>query len=117
MTIAVTDTRGTAAGWGVNLSGSDFTGTAGSFAVTNLGLLPGTPAAVTGACSTITSTSGQSKYALTAVSSTAARIWTANTGAGAGCFTLPVSAMLNVPGGTLVGTYASTITVAITAAP
>jgi hypothetical protein len=117
VTIAVTDTRGTNAGWGVNVSGSAFNGGTGSFAIANLGLIPAAPQAVAGECGTVTSAVGQSASAIAQLSASPARIWTASSGSGAGCFKLPVSATLNVPGETLIGDYSARITVSIAAAP
>ncbi len=117
VTIAVTDTRGTNAGWGVNIAGGAFTGSAGSFAATNLGLVPGAPQAISGACGVTTSASGQTAGAIASISSSPSRIWTANSGSGAGCFQLPVSATLSIPGETLIGEYTARITVSIAAAP
>jgi hypothetical protein len=117
VTLAVTDTRGTAPGWGVNVAGSNFTSGTESFEIGNLALAPQAPIAVTGACGVVTSAGNQTVVPLGIVTSTAQRIWSADAASGAGCFQLPVAATLNIPGGTLVGTYTSTVTVSITAAP
>jgi hypothetical protein len=117
ISIAVTDTRGTNAGWGVNISGSTFSGAGGAFSAANLGLVPGAPQSVSGACGTVTTAAGQSAGAIAQMAASPARIWTANSGSGAGCFLLPVSATLKIPGETLIGDYTSRVTVSIAAAP
>jgi hypothetical protein len=118
LSLAVTDTRGTATGWGVSLAGTDFSALTGeTFAITNLSVAPGTPQAVTGQCGAITSNANQSVVPIAQMQTNTQRIWTAASGAGSGCYTLTAGSTLGIPGGTLVGTYVSTITVSISSAP
>lgn len=108
LTVTAADTRGTAAGWSVTLSGSDFAGkTTNSIAVGNLGLTSGTVSGTGG-----TPPTGSS---LAAVSGTAQTILSAGEGTGNGSYNQTLTGSLNVPGGTLVDTYSSTLTVTIAA--
>jgi hypothetical protein len=118
LTLQVNDTRGTARGWAVSLAGTEFRSPTESFAVTNLSVTPGAPSSiVTGACPVVTSNANQPVVPISQMQTNTQRIWTALAGAGSGCFTLPATTSLVIPGGTLVGTYVSTITVSISSAP
>lgn len=112
VTITATDDRGTAGGWNLTLQGTDFNnGGTETFAITNLNLTAGT----------VTTTGGNGTApvasANTPVTTTAAAALTAAPGTGDGSYSNAKDATLTVPGGTLVGTYTSTLTVEITEAP
>jgi hypothetical protein len=111
LTVTALDTRGTAAGWNIVLSATNFTGSTGSIPVNRFSLSAGTVTTIAGP------SSGQTTSALTPVSTTAAKVWSAAIGSGDGSYSLNVPASLVVPGGTLVGTYTSVVTVAITSGP
>jgi hypothetical protein len=114
LTITALDTRGTAAGWNIVLSATDFTGTVAghSIPVNQLSLGTGVISRTAGAPST-----GQTSVALNPVATTPAKIWSANVGSGDGDYSNAVPASLVVPGGTLVDSYTSVVTVAITSGP
>jgi len=108
------DSRGTGAGWNVTLSATDFIRDANTkFSVTNATLTPGTLAIVTQPTST-DQTAGMTTSSFTG---TTTKIWTADELSGAGEFTLGLDADLNVPAGTLVGTYTSEVEVSIQTGP
>lgn len=123
LTVGVIDTRGTAAGWNVTLSASDFQTATGSqfFDISNLSLTPGTQIGVpyvTG--DPVPSTAGLTASGAAPVQETgtgSTKIWSAGVLAGAGQFALPLTGSLTVPGGTLVGDYTSVITVSIVSGP
>jgi hypothetical protein len=114
--VTVTDLRGTAPGWNVNLSASDFaTGDASpkTFGIGNLSLAPGAASATT----KFSTTNGITPSGAIQVSSAPQPILTASAGSGDGEFTSTLAGTLKVPGGTLVGDYAAEVTVSIDAAP
>jgi hypothetical protein len=118
LTLQVSDTRGTASGWAVSLAGTDFRSPTESFAVTNLSVRPDSPSSIVAAgCPVVTSNANQPVVPISQMQTNTQRVWTALAGAGSGCFTLPATTSLVIPGGTLVGTYTSTITVSISSAP
>jgi hypothetical protein len=113
MVVRASDTRGTAAGWKVNLSASDFSGNTGSFDISNLDLSAGNITAVEGN----TDTSGHTKSGAAPVEENgvaSTQIWSTTSGSGDGIYDLALGAQLDIPGGTRVGTYTSTVTVEIT---
>ena len=119
LTVTVTDTRGTAAGWNVNLDATDFGSGGGSFSISNLSLTAGAVAGAlfqdaTASALGITA-SNASPVKKTGVSTT--KVLSAAVASGAGLFNLPMTGSLNIPGGTLVGTYTSTVTVSIASGP
>jgi hypothetical protein len=114
MSITAIDPRGTAAGWNIVLSATNFIGAnnvAHVIPVSRLGLTPG---AITPAFG---SAAGQTTFPLAPVTTSAQKIWSAALGAGDGQYTLAVPASLVVPGGTLVDSYTSVVTVSITSGP
>jgi len=116
LTVDVLDNRGTATGWTVTLKATDFmrsnTSVGADIAVSNFSLSPQSPSRVSGVGTIPTTTFAQSP-----VQSTSANLWKANSNEGDGAFRLPLNGTLNVPAGTLVDTYTSTVTADITAAP
>jgi hypothetical protein len=116
LTVTATDTRGTARGWNITLKATDFkrskTTVGADIAIENLGLAPGAPDIVSGVGTTPLAVSpiGQ-------VSSSAQQLWLANVNEGDGIFDVALEGTLNVPAGTLVDTYTSTVTADIVAAP
>ncbi len=111
LTITALDTRGTAAGWNIVLSATNFTGSTGSIPVNRFSLAAGTVSTIAGP------STGQTTSALNPVSTAAAKVWSAAVGFGDGSYSLNTPASLVVPGGTLVGTYTSVVTVSITSGP
>lgn len=115
ITINVEDNRGTQVGWDLYLSGTDFSeaGTpTTTFPISALSLDAGTV--------TETSTIGSvapTSSAASPVTNASAVVMTAAAGEGDGHWENERSATLTIPGGTLVGTYESTLTVSFTAAP
>jgi len=119
LTVTATDTRGTAAGWNVSLSASDFAAGTERIAIANLALTAGTPSALAFGGST-GSTAGVVATSAAPVQQTGtstSKILSAGVGSGAGQFQLPMTGALNIPGGTLVGSYTSTVSVAIVSGP
>ncbi len=116
LTVTVLDNRGTSTGWTVTLKATDFmrgnTAVGADVAVSNFSLAPQAPSRLQGVGTTPLTTFAQSP-----VQSTSANLWKANTNEGDGEFALPLNGTLNVPAGTLVDTYTSTVTADITAAP
>ncbi len=115
--VTVTDERGTAAGWGVTLQGTDFLRqnhpTLGQdIGIGQLGLIPGTPSRLSTAGTTPTTVSN-----IGVMTSSPQTLWVANENQGDGQFQTIVAGTLTVPAGTLVDTYKSTITAVITFAP
>jgi hypothetical protein len=115
--VTVTDERGTAAGWGVTLQGTDFlrqsNPTLGlDIPIAKLALVPNGPTRVSNAGTIPTAVSPISQ-----MSSAPRTLWTASPNQGDGVFTSVVDGTLTVPAGTLVNTYKSTITAVITFAP
>jgi hypothetical protein len=113
LTLTALDTRGTAAGWNIVLSATDFDGAATTdfIPVGQLALTPGAITTIAGP------STGQTTFPLAPVSTSAAKIWNAASGSGDGSYSLAVPASLVVPGGTLVDSYTSVVTVAITSGP
>jgi len=110
LTLGATDERGNQGGWTVSLAATDFVDGSRSIPVSGMNLVPGTPSRV--------GTVGTAPVAHTSPvitpSTISATIWSAPAGEGDGQFSLPVEGTLTIPGGTLVGTYVSTVTVNIT---
>ncbi len=123
LTVGVVDTRGSTAGWKVTLSASDFSTSDGAlvFDISNLALIAGTQAGLpysTG--DPIPSTANMVGTSAAPVQETgvgSTKIWSAAVLAGAGRFNLPLAGTLIVPGGTLVGSYTSVVTVSIQSGP
>jgi hypothetical protein len=116
--VEVTDTRGTAFGWNVNLSATDFVRADSeySFDIDNLSLIAngvtdqaygGIPADAS--CILDTSASP--------VDGTGQQILSANVDCGMGQFELEMDGTLTIPGGTLAGVYESIVTVDIATGP
>jgi hypothetical protein len=115
--VTVTDERGTAAGWGVTLQGTNFlrqtNPTLGlDIPIERLNLVPGAPTLVS-AVGTIPATVAP----ITQMTAAPQTLWTANPNQGDGVFKTVVDGTLTVPAGTLVDTYRSTITAVIAFAP
>jgi len=117
LTVTVTDLRGTAAGWKVNLSAKNFTtgGTsAKTFGIGNLKLTPGAVASETNSFSRPSEIEVGAGFQ---VAGAETQILRAPAGEGDGEFSSVLAGSLNVPGGTLVGDYTSEVKVSIDAAP
>jgi hypothetical protein len=116
LTVTATDTRGTARGWNVTLKATDFmrskTTVGADIAISNLGLDAGTADRSSGVGTIPTSATDIGQ-----VSTSAQQLWNAAVNQGDGIFTLPLEGTLNIPAGTLVDTYTSTVTAEIVAAP
>lgn len=116
LVVTVTDERGTAAGWTVTLMGTDFvrgnTTVGENIPIGNLSLIANTPTRLSTA-GTIPATVSD----ISVMSSSAAQLWLANTDEGDGVFETVLDGTLEVPAGTLVDSYASTITAVIDFAP
>jgi hypothetical protein len=116
LTVTASDNRGTAAGWTVSLKATDFiqgnTAAGSNIAISNLSLTPGSATRTSGVGTIPTATTAQ-----TPVTNAGGTLWVAAVNQGDGVFALPLSGTLNVPAGTLVDTYTSTVTADITAAP
>lgn len=117
LTVTTTDDRGSGRGWNVTIGATDFARqenpTVGrDIAINNFSLTAGTPTRTFGVGTTPTSTTNQSP-----VTTPQSQLWNAATNQGDGQFTLPLSSSLNIPAGTLVDTYNSTVTVNVTFAP
>lgn len=122
LTVTATDTRGSSAGWAVTLNATDFRRSdnpAIAFDISNLNLNAGTLIALF--------YGGSMGSTVGIIASSAAPVQETGLGtttiinspppAGSGQYELPMNGALNVPGGTLIGTYTSVVTVAIAAAP
>lgn len=122
-TVGVIDTRGTAAGWNVTLNATDFkTGDSSQFFdISNLSLTAGAQIGVPIASGDpMPSTANMTPSSAAPVQETGTgttKIWSAQALAGAGQFELPMAGTLKVPGGTLVGSYTSVVTVSIVTGP
>lgn len=109
ITVTAGDTRGSANGWNVTLSGEDFE--AGTFSIDNLSL-------VNPQVSKVSGTDHPTEAVPTAqsaapVNQASATILSAAPQTGAGNYSVAYTANLTVPAGTLVGTYESTLLVTI----
>jgi len=113
-TIRAVDNRGTGQGWNISISAAPFKNANNTrgFAASQLSLAAGTVAVNAGN----PATAGQGKFAV-ADMSTGGKIWNATIGSGDGDYTLTSLGTLTVPGGTLVDTYTSVVTVSITTGP
>ena len=112
--IGVQDNTGSGAGWNVTLLGGPFSRDANtSFPISNLALAAGTPVRDAGQAVT----AGLTTIGLSPVSGTAQKVASATTLNGMGQYTVTSVGTLTIPGGTLIGTYNSTLTVAINSGP
>jgi hypothetical protein len=113
--ITALDNRGTALGWNIVLSATNFSNTAEtrSFPVGQLSLAAGSIATNAGN----TTLTGQSTFAQIPVTTVGGKIWNAAVGSGDGQYTMTSTGTLIVPGGTLVDTYSSRVTVSINSGP
>jgi hypothetical protein len=109
LTLGATDERGNQGGWSVSLSATNFVNGSRSIPVSGLTLTPGVPTLV----STVGTTPAAHTRPAITPGAAAQTIWSAPAGEGDGQFSLPVGGNLVIPGGTLVGTYVSTVTVSI----
>lgn len=116
LTVTAFDNRGTAKGWNVQLKATDFIKddqTVGSdIAIGNLSLVAGTPQRTSAVGRTPMTVSN-----IGAVSDTAQQFWVAALDEGDGEFEVALEGELDVPAGTLVDNYTSTVTAEIIAAP
>jgi hypothetical protein len=114
--VTTTDTRGSAAGWNVQLKASNFDGDENIDEIAvdpNLAFTAGT-ITQTGGTSGI---GGQARTLLAPVKNADQTLWVADKNFGDGIYDLDLNASLNVPGGTLVDTYTSTLTVTLASGP
>jgi hypothetical protein len=114
--VTTSDTRGTAAGWNVQLNASNFdgAGTTDEIAVDpNLAFTSGSITQTAGT----SGIAGQARTLLAPVTTADQTLWVAGAGSGDGIYDLDLAASLNVPGGTLVDTYTSTLTVTLASGP
>jgi hypothetical protein len=115
--ISALDNRGTGLGWNIVLSATDFrnAGNTRSFSAGKLSLAVGAIAVDAG--NPAIASPNQNVFPITTVSGTGQKIWNAAAGSGDGQYTLTSVGTLTVPGGTLVDTYSSVVTVSITSGP
>jgi hypothetical protein len=114
--VTVSDTRGTATGWDVTLKATDFI--KGDQTVGEN--IPVGQFSLTADATNRTSGFGEiptSKHDVAPVGASSSALWEADSDEGDGVFTLELGGTLNVPAGTLVDTYTSTVTVDVAAAP
>jgi hypothetical protein len=120
LTVTATDERGTAAGWNVNLSGTDFSRDVNtSFDISNLNLTAGTVVGVPfgGATASASGITASSAAPVLETGTSVTKVLSAAVLSGAGQFDLPMTGSLTIPAGTLVGTYTSEVTVTIVSGP
>lgn len=114
--VTVSDTRGSAEGWDVTLKATDFIkgnqAVGEDIAVDQFSLTAGATNRTSGVGAIPTTTSN-----VAPVATTPKALWEANANQGDGVFTLVLDGTLQVPAGTLVDTYTSTVTVDVAAAP
>lgn len=112
-TINASDLRGTAAGWTVTIKGEDFGGTnvSNGFSIENLGLAQGSVEKTS--ISPHATSANPVVTNVAPVTTSEQTVVTAIAGTGAGEYEAEFDANLNIPGGTLVGTYETTLTVTI----
>lgn len=117
--VTATDSRGTATGWNVTLSASDFVSGPNTFDIHFLSLSAGTPNAVLsgGTTGTMSGVNATSAAPVQETGTSTTKILAAGAGSGSGQYSLPMAGSLTIPGGTLVGNYASTVSVAIVSGP
>jgi hypothetical protein len=113
--VTVTDTRGTAQGWSLSVSATDFfpasTSNPMTIPIENLTAAPGPVSVVTGQPSPLPT-------ANTFVMSESPQVlFTAAPGSGNGRYATVINGSLVIPGATRVDTYTSTITVSLISAP
>ena len=134
----VNDSRGTAAGWHITSSATQFATTGGTVhTLGNTGTLavngsvaamdstaPGAACATTSTCTLPTNTTSYPVAITTAATTpTAVSLFDAGVGTGLGTIDIglsggaPVGWWLNVPGNTIAGTYTSTVTLELLTAP
>lgn len=113
MAIAITDTRGTSAGWTTTVRGTNFVGaaTGGIIPIGNLAIAAGPVQVITGQAAPLPVANSVT------MSTTSQTIISAAPDSGSGRYGVTYTATLLIPGNTQVDTYASTITVGLTAAP
>jgi hypothetical protein len=112
--LAVTDARGSGAGWNVTIAASTFSDGSGH------SLAAGTVTAAAQACHTGSSctaaTSSGITYPLT-LSATAAKVFSAALNTGLGKLDITPTLQVAVPGNAYAGTYTSTLTIATATGP
>jgi hypothetical protein len=114
LVVGVLDERGTAGGWTVTLGASNFNGliATNSIGIDNLALVPGAVQTVDGNAAD----SSHTASSLAPVTVAQAGFWTAPQFEGDGAYQVNLDGTLQVPAGTLVDEYKSTVTVEITGA-
>jgi hypothetical protein len=116
LTVTAFDNRGTAKGWNVQLKATDFiksnNSVGGNISVGNLSLDAGQPQRLSGV-----GTTPMNATDINSMSTTAQQFWVAALDEGDGEFEVALEGELDVPAGTLVDTYTSTVTAEIIAAP
>ncbi len=120
LTVTATDTRGTGAGWKVNLSATDFIRDAStSFDISHLDLTAGSVEGVLfqGKIGSTIGISASSAVPVQETGVSTTQVLTASARSGMGQFQLPMTGSLDIPGGTLEGLYTSTVTVSIVTGP
>jgi hypothetical protein len=117
--ITATDARGTGAGWNLTITSTQFT-TGPATLSTSASSVTG----VTSACvalTTCTNPTNSIGYALTVpaapVAPTAVKLFNATVNTGLGKFTVTPTVSVSIPANTRVGTYTSTITLAVVTGP
>lgn len=111
--IHASDLRGNADGWYVVLSGTDFDAADDEFAVDNLDLSNGVVTTIDPS-GHATNAAPQQAVTPATLADNGTQVLTAAPRVGAGKYKLTYEADLNIPAGTLVGEYQSTLTVTIT---
>lgn len=116
--ITVSDTRGTGDGWNVTVSGTDFKTEDGSksFGINNLALQSPQVQTVKGQDYNSHSFEVRDLHSIQSDSQNN-KIASAQQGKGIGEYKLTHPATLTIPGGTLIGSYQSTLTVSIATGP
>jgi hypothetical protein len=117
-TYTVTDTRGTGAGWNIQITSTPFTSGGGATLPADVSAVTG----VTSSCDTsCTDPASSVSYPVTIPSGsgppTAVKIYNAGAGTGMGSFTLTPTTQVTVPGNALAGTYTATRTITIASGP
>jgi hypothetical protein len=116
LTVTAFDNRGTAKGWKVQLKATDFIkddqSVGGNILIGNLSLDAGVPQRTSAVGATPLNATD-----IGSMSNSAQQFWVAALDEGDGEFTVALEGDLDVPAGTLVDTYTSTVTADIIAAP
>ncbi len=121
LTVTAIDTRGSALGWNVNLSATDFArDPSTTFDIGNLSLTAGPVAGIATGGGSVPSTAGivtSSAAPVQKTGSGSTKILSAAPLSGMGTFDLPMTGNLTIPAETLIGAYTSVVSVAIVSGP